>query len=139
MVLAAGICFAQSAGSALYVSVKSADVKSGTGFFSGRIETLKLGDAVTLVSEKGKWYQVRTSKNTGWAPRDSFSTRRVVASGSATASEVALAGKGFSAEAETVYQKDGLDYAPVDAMEKITVPLDELQKFVNDGRLNGGE
>jgi uncharacterized protein YgiM (DUF1202 family) len=137
-VLVTGICFSQSAGSTLYVAVKSADIKNGTGFFSRNIETLKLGDNVTLVSEKGKWIQVRSSKQTGWALRDSFSTRRVVASGSATASEVALAGKGFSAQAETVYRNDGLDYSQVDAMELIVVPPAELEKFVNDGRLNGG-
>jgi uncharacterized protein YgiM (DUF1202 family) len=138
LVLVSGVCFSQSAGSALYVAVKSADVKNGTGFFSRNIEALKLGDAVTFVSEKGKWIEVRTSKQTGWALRDSFSTRRVVSSGSATAQEVALAGKGFSAQAETVYRNDGLDHSQVDAMEQIVVPLTKKEKFVNDGRLNGG-
>jgi uncharacterized protein YgiM (DUF1202 family) len=138
MVLITGVCFSQSAGSTLYVAVKSADVKNGTGFFSRNIETLKLGDTVTFVSVNGKWAQVRTAKQTGWVLRDSFSTRRVVASSSATASEVALAGKGFSAQAETVYRSDGLDYSQVDAMEQIVVPIEELEGFVSDGRLNGG-
>ena len=140
LVLAAGICFSQSAGSVLYVAVKTADLKNGTGFFAGNIETLNLGDMVTVVSVNGKWLQVRSpSRQTGWSLRENFSTRRVVASGSATASEVALAGKGFSAEAEVQYRREGLDYSAVDAMERILVAPADLERFVNEGRLKRGE
>jgi uncharacterized protein YgiM (DUF1202 family) len=140
VILLNGICFSQSSGSTMYVAVKTAPIKSSTGFFASTVVSLNLGDAVTVVSESGKWLQVRTSAGrTGWAVRDSFSTRRVVASGSATASEVALAGKGFSAEAETEYRRDGLDYSVVDVIERQSVPMDVLERFIIDGRLRRGE
>lgn len=140
LIFAAAVCFSQSAGSTMYVAVKSADLKKGTGFFAGKIGTLALGESVTVVSVSGKWLQVRTTKNlTGWAASDSFTNRRVVSAGSASASEVALAGKGFSAEAEVEYRKDGLNYTSVDAVEKLAVSLEELEKFVNSGSLKRGD
>ncbi|MDR0444000.1 MAG: hypothetical protein LBH44_11400 [Treponema sp.] len=140
LVIVTGICFSQAAGSTMYVAVKTIDLKNGTGFFAGKVETLKQGDAVTVVSVNGKWLQVRSpARLTGWAQSDNFSSRVVVASGSATAKEVALAGKGFSAETEIEYRKEGLDYSQVDAMERTVVPLADLEKFVKDGRLKEGK
>jgi uncharacterized protein YgiM (DUF1202 family) len=138
--LFAGMVFSQSAGSTMYAAAKTVEVKRSKGAFAAAAATLKMGDSVTVVSVDGKWLQVRTSGNlTGWALKDSFSTRVVAATGNVTAKEVALAGKGFSAEAETEYRKDGLDYAPVDAIERIAVKTDDLEKFVIDGKLKGGE
>ena len=139
LILITGIGFSQSAGSVLYVAVKTVDLKNGTGFFAKKIDALNLGDSVTVVRENGKWLEVRSSRQTGWAQKENFSTRRVVASGSATASEVALAGKGFSAEAETQYRKDGLDYSNVDAIERIQVDPGDLERFVTEGRLKRGD
>jgi hypothetical protein len=70
-----------------------------------------------------------------------LSTRRIVASGSgATASEIALAGKGFSQEVEDSYKTSGeLNYADVDRTEAIVIPIDDLYKFVTEGHLNTGE
>jgi hypothetical protein len=64
-----------------------------------------------------------------------------VASGSsATASEIALAGKGFSQEVEDSYKTSGtLNYDDVDKTEAITVSIDDLYVFVTEGRLNTGE
>jgi hypothetical protein len=139
MVLVTGVVFSQSAGSVLYVAVKTTDLKNGTGFFASKIETLNLGDSVTVVRENGKWLEVRSSRHTGWAQKENFTTRRVVATGSATASEVALAGKGFSAEAETQYRRDGLDYTGVDTIERIQVAPGDLERFVTEGRLKRGD
>ena len=139
MVLVTGISFSQSAGSVLYVAVKTADLKNGTGFFARSIETLNLGDSVTVVRESGNWLEVRSSRQTGWVLRENLTTRRVVASGSATASDLALAGKGFSAEAEVQYRRDGLDFTAVDTMERILVAPADLERFVTEGRLKRGE
>ena len=139
-ILAAGICFSQARGSTMYVAVRTTDLRTGTGIFAGRVETLKQGDAITVVGENGKWLQVRSASNkTGWAAKDNFTARRVIASGSATASEVALAGKGFSAEAEVAYSRDGGNFRAVDEVEKNEVPLDVLERFINNGRLRRGE
>jgi hypothetical protein len=66
----------------------------------------------------------------------------VIASGGSgvSASEVALAGKGFNEEVENAYKAGGkLNYADVDKTEAIRVTDEDLEKFVTDGRLKAGE
>jgi len=123
-----------------YVAVKTTPLKSSTGFFGQELRVLSQGDELVFLRADGKWTEVRAGNQTGWVSTDSLSSRRVVASGSAvTASEVALAGKGFSAEIEVEYRKSGIDYSMVDFMEKINIPANELLGFVTDGRLARGE
>lgn len=140
LVLVTGITFSQSVGSTVYVAVKTVDLKSSTGFFASRVVQIVLGASARVVRVDGNWLQLQTTDGrTGWAKTDNFSTRVVVASGSATAKEVALAGKGFSAGTEIEFKKEGLDYSPVDAIERLDVSLNDLEKFVNDGKLKGGQ
>jgi uncharacterized protein YgiM (DUF1202 family) len=139
-VLSAGAQFAR--GATVYVAVKSAAVKSSTGFFARTLGNLPQGAAVTVLQVKGKWVEGRVSSSlTGWIAGASLTARRVSASGrSASASELALAGKGFSAEIEAGYQQDGnLDYSRIDAMEAAAISPPELQAFLIEGRLLMGE
>jgi len=132
--------FSQNMGIIRFVSIKSVTVKATTGFFARELGNLYLGDEVALISERGKWSQIRSGNLTGWVTSASLSVRRITASGTnATATEIALAGKGFSSETEMEYRKNGLDYSTVDFMEKITIPREELLSFVTDGRLAKGE
>jgi hypothetical protein len=135
------VAFSQTSQNTRFVAVQSAALKSSTGFFASDVATLSLGDSVTLIQESGKWSQVRVGNQTGWMTSTSLSARRVVASGNVgvTASEVALAGKGFSPEMEMEYKKSGLDFSMVDTMERITVPPNELLRFINEGQLQRGE
>ena len=128
------------AGGKRYVAVKTVALKSSNGFLASDVGNLSLGDEVTLMSDDGKWAKVSAGNLTGWVSSSSLSSRRVVASGStASVSEVALAGKGFSPDVEIEYRKNGLDYSMVDAMEKIVIPAAELERFVAEGRLARGE
>ncbi|MDR3019988.1 MAG: SH3 domain-containing protein [Treponema sp.] len=133
--------FSQTSQNTRFVAVQSAALKSSTGFFASNVATLSLGDTVTLIQESGKWSQVRAGNHTGWIASSSLSARRVIASGNVgvSASEVALAGKGFSPETEMEYKKNGLDFTLVDTMERITVPSNELLRFITDGQLQRGE
>jgi SH3-like domain-containing protein len=132
--------FSQSIGIIRFVAVKSATVKDSPWFFARDLGNLPLGNNVTLINESGKWSHIRSGNLTGWVTSASLSVRRIVASGtSATATEIALAGKGFSPETEMEYRQNGLDYSMVDFMEQITAPKDELLDFINDGRLSRGE
>jgi hypothetical protein len=134
------LVFSQSLGITRFVSVKSVTVKASTGFFATELGNLYLGDEVTLIRESGKWSHVRSGSLTGWVTSTSLSVRRIIASGtSSTATEIALAGKGFSPETEMEYRQNGLDYSTVDFMEQITVSNDELLGFITDGRLSKGE
>ena len=132
--------FSQSMGITRFVSVKSVTIKASTGYFAKELGNLSLGDEVMLLRESGKWSQVRSGNLTGWVTSASLSERRIIASGTnATATEIALAGKGFSPETEMEYRQNGLDYSMVDFMEQIAVSKDELLGFINDGRLSRGE
>jgi len=143
--LASGALFAQiKSGSTAWVSAKKADIKSSTGFFAGTKGSLGLGAEVTVLQVNGKWAEIRSVENTslsGWMTAANLSARRIVASGTtASATEVALAAKGFSQEVEDAYKTKGeLDYTGVDKTEAITVSQNDLYKFVTEGHLNTGE
>jgi len=144
-ILVAAFCitpllFAQAGGNTRYVAVQTTALKDSTGFFARDLRVLSLGDTVTFLRESGKWTEVRAGNITGWVASSSLSTRQIVASASAVSvNEVALAGKGFSPETEMEYRKNGLNYSMVDSMEQITVPVDELSRFITEGRLARGE
>jgi hypothetical protein len=131
-------------GKIMYVAVKDAEVRESTGFFSKTLGTLNPGDTVTVLRVEGKWMEVRTAGNpplTGWMAAASLSAKRVTSSGrSVSGGELALAGKGFSAEVEAAY-RDGerLDYTAIDRIEARKIPPEELRRFLNEGRLAEGE
>jgi hypothetical protein len=140
--------FAQSgAGSGqgtMYVAVKTAEIKDSTRFFSKTLGALKLGETVTVLQTAGKWMEVRSAGNpplTGWIAAASLSSKRVISAGRQVAGgELALAGKGFSGEVEMVYRQDGqVDYTAIDRMESQKISPEELLRFLNEGRLAGGE
>jgi len=141
-----GIATAQMArGGTLYVSVREVDLKSSTGVFATSTGTLSYGASVTVLQVSGRFVEVRSTENaslTGWAASADMSTRRVVAgtTGTATAREVALAGKGFNQEVESTYRAQGdLNYADVDRVEAITVDPEALRRFLEEGRLSMGD
>jgi uncharacterized protein YgiM (DUF1202 family) len=135
------LVFAQSAGQTMYVSVKTVDLKSSNGVFAEKKGTLNLGEAVTLIRVSGNWAEVRTNNSaTGWVNLTSLSSKRIIGSGaSSSAGEIALAGKGFSPETEVEYRKDGLNFSAVDLMEAISISINDLLKFIEDGRLAKGK
>jgi len=143
--LVSGALFAQfKKGNTAWISSKTAELKSSTGFFSSVKGTLQMGDEVTVLDTSGNWVEVQSKANaalSGWVAASSLSARRIVSSGmGASASEIALAGKGFSREVEDEYKRSGdYNFADVDKVEAITVSRDELYKFITEGRLNTGE
>jgi len=140
MLCAGSVVFAQADRNTRYVAVQTVAVKDSAGFFAKDLGNLSLGDAVRLINDNGKWSQIQAGNVTGWVASSSLTARRVVGSNAAvTASEVAMAGKGFSPDMEMEYKKNGLDYSMVDSMERITVTTDDLRRFVTEGRLSKGE
>ena len=145
VLLACGTLFAQiSKGGTAWVSAKTAALKSSTWFFAGTKGTLEMGAQVTVLSIDGSWAEVRSAANaslSGWTAVSNLSAKRIVSTGTgASASEVALAGKGFNQEIENAYKTGGnLNYADVDKTEAIKVSMEELYQFVTQGHLNTGE
>jgi hypothetical protein len=129
-------------GHTLYVAVKKAELKESTGFFSKILAVLNPGETVTPLRIEGRWMEVRSAGNqTGWMAAASLSSKRVTSPGrSISGGELALAGKGFSAEVETVYrQEEQGDYAVIDRLESQGIPPDDLWRFLTEGRLTRGE
>jgi len=143
----AGIAAAQVArGGTLYVSVRDLELKASTGWFARTTGTIQYGDQVTVIEVNGRFVNVRSMVNqsiTGWTASANFSTRQVVSgtTSTATAREVALAGKGFNAEVENSYrnQHGALNYDAVDRAEAVRVNDDELRRFLEEGRLSMGD
>jgi len=133
-------------GKTLYVAVKTATLKSGIGAFAENKGTLSYGAKVTQIKVEGNFTEVKSVDNpslTGWLTTASLTSKQIVAGSAAsttTAKEVALAGKGFSQEAEkTLSQKKDLNYADVDRTEAIVVRERDLKKFLEEGDLKMGK
>ena len=144
--LSAGMLFAQKAGDTNYINVSSAELKASSGFFASVTATVQYADEVKVLAVDGEWAQVRTTvgNKTGWIKKASLTSKRIAAKGTAadaSAKEIALAGKGFSADVESEYKKGGgkVNYDAVDEMEKTVISSRDLLAFINEGRLAKGE
>ncbi|MDR1948679.1 MAG: SH3 domain-containing protein [Spirochaetaceae bacterium] len=146
-ILITGFAAAQNLrGRTMYVSTKIVELKSSTGFFADVLGTLEYGDQVTVLEENGKWVEVRAAKSaslTGWTASANLTTKRIVSSGNrntASADELALAGKGFSEDVENAYRRDAaVSYTEIDNMEAQDIPEGELYNFLVEGRLTPGD
>jgi hypothetical protein len=133
-------------GGTMYVTAKTIELKSTTGFFASARGTLKYGAAVTVLQIDGRWAEVRSSASgssvSGWTAVANLSARRIVSGSNtgASTSEMALAGKGFNQEIENAYKSGGrLNYADVDRTETQKVTKQELRNFLVEGRLFQGD
>ena len=133
-------------GKLLYVAVKTVTLKAHTGAFAGSKGTLNYGAKVTQIKVEGNFTEVKSVDNpslTGWVSSSSLTSKQLVAgsgASSTTAKEVALAGKGFSQEAEkALSQKKELNYADVDKVEAIVVREKDIIKFLEEGDLKMGK
>jgi uncharacterized protein YgiM (DUF1202 family) len=122
------------------------ELKVSAGFFAAARGILEYGDQVTVLQEDGKWVEVRPVKQpsmTGWIASANLTNKRIITTSggtSASASELALAGKGFSEEVEQSYRQDNaVNYAEIDALEAQGVPKEDLYGFLREGRLNLGD
>ncbi len=140
------VLYAQSlTGRKVYASINEGKLKSSTWFFAGTTGTFAYGDEFTVLAEKGSWVQLRgiTNNVTGWTSASNVTTRQIVSTGnrtSASAEELALAGKAYTAEVEKAYiDASHVDFTAVDLMETFVVSDGELLRFMQDGKLNIGE
>ncbi len=134
-------------GDKVYVSVKTVTMKSSNGGGAKNVSDLSYGDELKVLSVSGNKIQVQLASNqkkSGWISSNSVTKKKIVKTSSggkvsASSSELALAGKGFTEESEKVVESaDGeMDYSKVDAIERVTVPDTELESFIIDGHLQG--
>ncbi|MEM7396332.1 MAG: SH3 domain-containing protein, partial [Verrucomicrobiota bacterium] len=128
------------AGRKLQTQYEKVIVRSAPQPFGKKQFTLTYEDKVEELEAKGSWLKIKDLKTqqTGWAPGKSFKKSSLAFSsstagvGSATATEVAAAGKGFSAEVEQGMKEKNaaLNFAAVDRMEATVVDEDAMLSFL---------
>jgi hypothetical protein len=141
------ICLA-SAADGLVVKIQITQLRKTPQFFAPVVAPLKAGDLLTKVSETGAWIQVRTAAGlSGWVHRSAVEVPRfglMAAVGGtktqATASEAALAGKGFSKQVEDSYKAKHAEanFAGVDRMLQVKVSSAQVEDFLKRGKLASG-
>jgi len=145
--ITASVLYAQNNTSGImYVAIKTVELKKTAGIFAAGQGVLVYGDAVAILEIKGQWAHVRAAKDaklSGWTAVANLSKKRVISGNQSavTASEVALSGKGFNQEIENIYKAQGrLNYAGVDRIEALQIPMEYVQRFIIIGHLyQGGE
>ncbi|GHV72962.1 hypothetical protein AGMMS49940_02640 [Spirochaetia bacterium] len=143
--IAGALCAQSLTGRTMYVTTKTIEIKKSTAFFADTLGSLSYGAPVSVLQENGKWVRIKSLEApeiSGWVAAAGLTTKRIIAgsSTSASANEIALAGKGFNQEVENAYKQSGaLDYSAIDAMEAIQIPNGQLLSFLREGHLAQGE
>jgi len=145
----AGVAFAGvKAGSQITIRVMSAKVMKNPKFIGTAAASLSRGDALTVKEVKGDWYRVEGAAK-GWIHKTNVVEGKVElsttpgggSSGGASRDEVELAGRGFTPQIEAKYRDENpnLDFSHVDSIEATGIDPGELQAFVDEGGLGGGQ
>ncbi|NTW76662.1 MAG: SH3 domain-containing protein [Syntrophaceae bacterium] len=141
------------AAATMSIQVRETQIRATPDYFGKIIGKASYGDQVIIEGTKGSWKKVRLQKTgrTGWLNSSALSAKeiKIVAGakgtkGTASASELQLAGKGFNPEVEKEFKNRNkeISFHWVDKMEQIRIPETEKQKFAREGGLaingNGG-
>jgi len=144
---AGGLWAAPKVGAKVTVRVMSAKVMKSPKFIGPSAGGVSRGDTLTIKEIKGDWYRVEGAA-TGWINRTSVMDGQVALSskpggggGGASRDEVELAGRGFTPDVESEYRgkHPDLDFSHVESMEAAQVDFTELEAFVTEGGLGGGQ
>jgi len=127
------------------VKIQATQLRKNPQFFAPTVAALKAGDKLEKVSEANGWIQVKTSAGlVGWVHSSAIETPKFALTAAnkdmktqATASEVALAAKGFNKQVEDSYRAKHAEanFAAVDALLLIKVSLAQIEDFLKKGLL----
>jgi uncharacterized protein YgiM (DUF1202 family) len=129
------------------VQVREAQIRQTPGFLSRVVATVPYTESVNILEEKNDWYQVQTTdgKQTGWMHNTALTKKKLKLSGdgpdaqmSVTSDEQALAGKGFNSDVEKQFKDRNakIDFAVVDKMEALKIPIKDVQAFLVQGNVS---
>lgn len=127
------------------VQVREGQLRNRASFLGTVTGTVAYGDPVTVKQSQAGWCLVATAGGaTGWIHESALTPKRLAAGSGAgdarvgaSGEEVALAGKGFSAEVEAQYKKENrnIDYTWVDWMGQQKVSNAQMVQFLKQGDL----
>lgn len=130
----------------LFVKVRSTKLRSAPQHWAPAAQSLSLGDKLTPTGESSAgWVKARTKNGAvGYVHESTLTERRVnmrsasATGGAESASDVVLAGKGFNKQVEKEYaaSNPNLDFAAVDAAERIRVDDRDVLAFLKSGGLD---
>jgi len=128
------------------VQIKEASLYEKPSAISKFLGKIPYGTQLTIVSSQAGWVQVKSDAlGSGWLRDQAITTKKLAMksgtqSSGVSATEVSLAGRGFSEEIEKGYKakNPNLDYADVDKMEAMGVDDTVLQTFLVDGGVVAG-
>lgn len=125
------------------VQVREAQVRQAPGYLSRVLATVPYTAAVTVLEEKNDWSRIQTGDGMeGWMHSTALTTKRLKLSGdgpdaqlAVSSDEQALAGKGFNSDVEKQFKERNAkaDFAAVDKMETLKIPVAEIQAFLKKG------
>ena len=131
-----------AAAATMSVQVKDAPVRATPSFIGKVVGALAYGDQVEILQTQGDWSKVASASVSGWMHTSALSSKKIVlaagqeqAKVAASGDELALAGKGFNSDVEAQFKsahKD-IDFTWINRMEKIRIPVAEMQAFLKDG------
>ncbi|MBN1274075.1 MAG: SH3 domain-containing protein [Candidatus Aminicenantes bacterium] len=129
----------------LTVKMKTTNLRKTPKFYSSALTVLKAGEKVEKIGAQGEWLQIRSSSGVvGWIHSSSVMDKSFSLAGSqqnlktqASASEIALAGKGFNKQVEENFRTKNprANYIQVENMLKIVITPDQMRIFLEKGRL----
>jgi uncharacterized protein YgiM (DUF1202 family) len=129
----------------MHVQVRNGQVRERPSFMGRIVANLAYGQTVDAVATQGDWTQVRLANGqSGWMSNSTLTTKHITVKQTtgavqtgASADDLALAGKGFSADIEAEFKKQNrnISFAPVDKMEKMKASPVQIQAFIAQGGL----
>lgn len=136
---------AQAGPTKMSVQVRKSEVRGRPSFLGKVLATVSYTDEVEVLKEQGTWMQVRTKAGVeGWMHKSALSKDKIVAKAgasnvetSADQRELAMAGKGFNQEVEDKFKERNkdIDFTWIDKMEKIKVSSEQMQAFLDKGKV----
>ena len=141
-------CIVQAA--TLRVQVQNGQVRKTPSYLGEVLTTVPYGQSVETLGSQQAWQQVRTPDGkTGWMHSSALTAKRIAVkstaaplSTGASGDELALAGKGFSADVEAKFKQEhaNIDFVWVDKMGQANASPGEIRQFIKVGGLkaNGG-
>jgi SH3-like domain-containing protein len=139
------VALAIAAADIVVVKIQTTQLRKNPQFFAPTVVALKAGDKLEKVSEANGWIQVKTTAGlVGWVHASAVGTSKFTLQAAnkdmktqATASEVALAAKGFNKQVEDSYRAKHAEanFAAVEAMFLVKVSLAQIEDFLKKGRL----
>ncbi len=127
------------------VHIRRADLRQSPSFLARVTASVEYGETVTVRERRDEWMRVTTDseQTAGWLHQSALTRSRIElratesAPASVTTDEVALAGKGFSPEVEAEFKTRHQDvsFEWVDRMEKMTVPVADVSRFLEEGQV----